>query len=54
MVLKEANRIGRTIDTLMKITDDLERQERKDELINVIHQLSVVHQNVLLDITKQK
>jgi len=52
MSLKEANRIGRTIDNLMKITDDLEKNERKTELINVIHQLSIVHQNVLGDLTR--
>lgn len=51
-MFKNAEKISKTIDQLIKVTEDLENQERKDELLQVIHQLSVVHQNVLGDLTR--
>lgn len=53
-MFKNAEKISKTIDQLIKVTDDLENQERKDELLQVIHQLSIVHQNVLGDLAKEK
>lgn len=52
-MFKNAEKIGKTIETLMKTADDLS-EERKYELLNVIHKLSKVHQNVLGDLTVQK
>lgn len=49
-MFKNAERISRAIDNLIKITSDLKAQERKDEMTVVIHELSRVHQHVLGDL----
>lgn len=51
-MFKNSEKISKAIDLLMKVTDDLENQERKDQLVNVLHDLSGVHQNVMGDLRK--
>lgn len=51
-MFKNAEKISKAIDMLIKVTDDLEKEERKDQLVNVIHELSGVHQAVLGDLRK--
>ncbi|SET84293.1 hypothetical protein SAMN05216389_1383 [Oceanobacillus limi] len=52
-MFKNAEKISKAIDNLIKIADGLEKDERKQELVNVIHELSCVHQNVLGDLTNK-
>lgn len=52
-MFKNAEKIGKTIDTLIKMSSDLS-QERQQELVYVIHELSKVHQNVLGDLAGNK
>ncbi|WP_153401954.1 hypothetical protein [Gracilibacillus oryzae] len=49
-MFKNAEKLSKCLDQLIKVTEELENQERIDELVNVIHQLSIVHQNVLGDL----
>lgn len=53
-MFKTAERIGKNIESLMKIVSELKNEDRKNELLVVIHELSKVHQNVLGDLTKEK
>ncbi len=52
-MFKDAEKISKAIDNLIKITDGLEKEERRQEMVNVIHNLSCVHQNVLGDLTNK-
>ncbi|MDC3414244.1 hypothetical protein [Terrihalobacillus insolitus] len=52
-MFKNAEKISKAIDILIKVTDDLEKEERKDQMVNVIHDLSVAHQAVLGDLRKK-
>ncbi|WP_163538344.1 hypothetical protein [Gracilibacillus sp. YIM 98692] len=52
-MFKNAEKISKCMDQLIKVTDDLDNQERKDELASVIHELSIVHQHVLGDVVKK-
>ncbi|WP_018934328.1 hypothetical protein [Gracilibacillus lacisalsi] len=52
-MFKNAEKISKAMDMLIKVTEELENQERKDEMVNVIHDLSKVHQNVLGDLTRK-
>lgn len=51
-MFKTVEKISKLLDQLIKLTDELENEERKHELINVIHGLSKVQQNVIGDMTK--
>ncbi|QDP40788.1 hypothetical protein [Radiobacillus deserti] len=49
-MFKNAEKISKAMDMLIKVTDELEKLERKEQLVAVIHELSVVHQGVLGDL----
>ena len=50
-MFKNVEKISKCMDQLIKVAEDL-NQERKEELTEAIHKLSIVHQNVLGDLTK--
>lgn len=52
-MFKDVEKISKLIDQLMKLANELENKERKNEMICVIHQLSKVQQNVLGDLAKK-
>lgn len=51
-MFENAEKVSKCMDQLIKVTGNLEKQERKDELLECIHQLSIVHQNILGDLRK--
>lgn len=53
-VFKNVERISKLIDQMMKLTEELDNQERKNEMVNVIHQLAEVQKNLLGDLTKKE
>lgn len=53
-MFKNAERIGKTIEQLIKVAEEIKNEERKQELITVIHGLAKVHQNVLGDLTQHQ
>lgn len=53
-MFKNAEKISKAIDLLMKVTDDLESKERKNQMVNVLHDLSGAHQAVLGDLRNQE
>ena len=52
-MFKNVEKISKCMDQLIKVTEELNNQERKEELTEAIHKLSIVHQNVLGDLTKR-
>ncbi|UFT98074.1 hypothetical protein KO561_12765 [Radiobacillus kanasensis] len=51
-MFKNAEKISKAMDMLIKVTEELDNQERKDQMVAVIHDLSGVHQAVLGDLRK--
>lgn len=52
-MFKDVEKISKLIDQLMKLANELENKERKNEMICVIHQLAAVQKNVLGDLAKK-
>lgn len=53
-MFKNVEKISKLMDQLIKLTDELENVERKNEMVNVIHQLAEVQKNLLGDLTKKE
>lgn len=53
-MFKNVERISKLIDQLMKLTEELDNKERKNEMVNVIHQLAEVQKNLLGDLAKKE
>ena len=53
-MFKNVERISKLIDQMMKLTEELDNKERKNEMVNVIHQLAEVQKNLLGDLTKKE
>ncbi len=52
-MFKTADKISKAIDLLIKVTAEVEEPERKEEALAVVHQISHLYSNCILDI-KQK
>lgn len=52
-MFKNVEKISKCMDQLIKVAEELNNQERKEELTEAIHKLSIVHQNVLGDLARK-
>lgn len=51
-MFKTTERISKAIDQVIKATEEIEDEGRKQQALKVIHEMSVLHSDCLSDLTQ--